>query len=161
MKHFGAIVAMAESLGWPEAYRDDLYKHDREALENWPEDKPFAWSIRNTGTWMILPTCKHEHEWAKAVARNSESSRFYVWDGSRLREVNAATWLECVWRWYSKLPEWQFSVTFHAAYCRPWTEYRKAKADTAERAKAVIESDLGRSPPHGCTSFTLQVMQPA
>jgi hypothetical protein len=47
-KGYDRILKIAESLGLPESYKDDLYKHDRRYLGDY--DGEFLWSVRPTGT---------------------------------------------------------------------------------------------------------------
>lgn len=84
---FKAIVEEAESIGWPKHYSDDLYVHDRDAIE---EHKPtvFGWSLRETGTHIMFPKSDYGLFLAKYIATGSgQTSREYWWDGSKLTEV--------------------------------------------------------------------------
>jgi hypothetical protein len=48
-KAYETVKKIADRLGLPEHYKDDLIVHDRKYLEGC--DGQFLWSVRSTGTW--------------------------------------------------------------------------------------------------------------
>jgi hypothetical protein len=90
------MLQIAEELGWPELYKDDLYKHDKEDIQEILPNEPFVWMIRETGTTLIrlgsysnyLKIKDCHKAWGddayRPVARNL---RWYAWDGEAFHEA--------------------------------------------------------------------------
>ncbi|MBL8818852.1 MAG: hypothetical protein JNL58_22675 [Planctomyces sp.] len=89
IRAYRALVAKAIEIGWPEHFADDLYFHDRITLiEHDPE--VFAWSVRNTGTEIMIPNRTHSIFLFTYFQRESypdrSRHRFYFWNGHTLKE---------------------------------------------------------------------------
>lgn len=92
--HFDAIVAEAQRVGWPLAYRRDLFVCDRRFLARVPADVPFVFMLRECGTCLYLATTDriddYHYAWdaPRFVSKTfgADRVRYYTWDGSRLRE---------------------------------------------------------------------------
>ena len=50
------MLAVAREVGWPMAWTDDLYRHDRKKLDANPGEA-FLWILRDTGTHLYPLTC--------------------------------------------------------------------------------------------------------
>ena len=96
MRHYQALVAESDAVGWPTRFETDLTKWDREALSERDPSLPFAWVLRPDGTGLILPSdlTPFAKSGASYVARahadafGIENCRFYWWDGVALRKVS-------------------------------------------------------------------------
>jgi hypothetical protein len=93
---YRAMLAEAKRTGWPERFRSDLLKHDRNALWNLPDAQPFLWVLRECGTCLYAigadPIDGAGHMvWHAPTfvvdAFGADKCRFYVWDGTGLRAL--------------------------------------------------------------------------
>jgi len=100
VRHYNALKAAADAVGWPERFRTDLTKHDRIALLSRAESRPFVWCLRTDGTALIPPEARPHGEgrdWpdASRMVRWTESAfgaercRWYLWDGYALQAITA------------------------------------------------------------------------
>jgi hypothetical protein len=55
------MLRIASDIGWPLAWTDDLYRHDREKLAAHPGES-FLWILRDTGTHAYPLRCGNRHE---------------------------------------------------------------------------------------------------
>lgn len=55
------LLAEAARIGWPAAYCDDLYQHDRQQLAE-HSSQPLLWILRDHGTHLYPTLCDNEHE---------------------------------------------------------------------------------------------------
>lgn len=86
---FETLVAESKSVGWPTCYRDDLYVHDRSALE---ENKPvkFVWLLRECGTDLCIPDSLLGFSVLSYNARYNNmisDRRVYIYDRGQLRDA--------------------------------------------------------------------------
>ncbi len=58
---FMQMLQTASDIGWPLAWQDDLYRHDRQKLAASPGES-FLWILRDTGTHLCPLTCFNWHE---------------------------------------------------------------------------------------------------
>jgi hypothetical protein len=100
-RHYRAIVAAAEQVGWPLKFRTDLTKHDRAFLAEREPSKPFSWILHEGGTHIYAPGIidgvgHKASSRARAVAEtfSQYTCRFYLWDGARLIECATADELD-------------------------------------------------------------------
>lgn len=96
-RHYLALVAKADEIGWPVRFRTDLTKHDRAFLATKPVDRPFAWILRENGTSLYFPGIidgvgHRASEMARSNAEifGVEQCKFFVWDGRALVEYPTA-----------------------------------------------------------------------
>jgi hypothetical protein len=157
MKHYDALIAKSEEIGWPSHYTSDLTFHDRNILETWPEDRPFCWCVRQCGTHLIPPTCSDCYDWARAIASQSpKDSRYFVWTGTKLVEVTSAEWLSKLADYLKRLPTWRIEVQYELYRGRPLTIYRDARADDEDDARLMVQKGLRHNPPYrGCYEWFL------
>lgn len=95
---FNILCTEAKRLGWPLYYKDDLFKHDRNALNIADRPRKFIWTIREAGTHLWFP-CVYMREFAEwnTVRRD--------WSGVEVRATdNRETCITCVKAVCS--PEW-------------------------------------------------------
>lgn len=85
-----AMVTVVEATHRPSSYVKDVYYHDREALEQ-KQPGVFAWSTRDTGTWLFIPGTGRDSclEFARAAQGTGESHTWYWWNGKTLVDVDA------------------------------------------------------------------------
>lgn len=94
-----AMQDEAKRLGWPEEYQNDLFKHDRRAVESTPNAR-FLWAIRPYGTHLVRISASRETRastracdalaaYVRHVSELWPESRWYFWDGKRLVKVGA------------------------------------------------------------------------
>jgi hypothetical protein len=91
--HYVAIETEAQRVGWPVAYKRDLYVHDRNALARLPRRVPFVFVLRDNGTH-LFPVGERDgvgHDAAHFAVScpdcfGRERCRVYTWDGARLRQ---------------------------------------------------------------------------
>lgn len=86
---FQTLVAESKSVGWPTCYHDDLYVHDRSALE---ENKPikFVWLLRECGTDLCIPDSLLGFSVLSYNARYNNmisDRRVYIYDRGQLRDA--------------------------------------------------------------------------
>ena len=89
MRAFVHLVRKSREIGWPEIYRDDLFKHDKEELAKRP-DGQFAWLVRATGTWLFWPSdhCdNHILRYVEQFESDADIHRAFWWDGKSLTEI--------------------------------------------------------------------------
>jgi hypothetical protein len=55
------MLREAARVGWPAAYTDDLYRHDKKQLEQHPGEK-LLWILREHGTHLYPTECDNSHE---------------------------------------------------------------------------------------------------
>jgi len=87
-----AMVAIVEATHRPSSYVKDFYYHDRESLEQ-KQPRVFAWSTRDTGTWLFIPGTGRDSclGLARAAAKTGEDHHWYWWNGQTLAPVDAET----------------------------------------------------------------------
>jgi len=92
-RHYQAIVAKADEVGWPLRFRTDLTKHDRAFLATKPVDRPFTWILREDGTGIYFPGIidgvgHRASQMARSQAEifGADKCKFFVWDGHTLVE---------------------------------------------------------------------------
>ena len=104
---YAAIEAAAKKLGYPEHWEDDLYRWDRQFIEQW-DPSAFAWMIRRHGTHIIHIGLERETpifvKHAEAVADwEDDTKQFFVWstahnDPHLTHCSDKRTWLEMIRR---------------------------------------------------------------
>ena len=94
------VKKIADGLGWPTHYRDDLVKWDRGGLRG--HHGPFLWSVQPTGTHLATPgsVCAMAQAptgrelgaaWRNITRRYySPEARTYHFDGTSMREITGA-----------------------------------------------------------------------
>jgi hypothetical protein len=92
---YGAMLAQSHRTQWPETFRTDLTKHDREALARTDESIPLFWVLRRDGTFLCEISVDpidgvghfvwHAPAWFPQTF-GPGGFRFYTWDGATLRE---------------------------------------------------------------------------
>jgi len=87
-----AMVQIVEESHRPSSYVKDFYYHDREALEQ-KQPRVFAWSTRDTGTWLFIPGTGRDSclELARAALGSGQEHTWYWWNGHALTAVDAKT----------------------------------------------------------------------
>jgi hypothetical protein len=118
---YQAICALADSLKWPEKYRNDLYKIDREYLTGaMGSDAPesFGIAIRPNGTVLDDP---RRQDLTRDVLRRIYTStfrdcRFYWFAYGFLREYDLESYLD-------RFENWQCMYQEH--WSDAWTAYFK------------------------------------
>lgn len=85
---YQAILAKAEEIGWPQAFRCDLALWDRSyILDN--EGMHFIWAIRPLGTHIYrLDPNPVVLDWFDAACLADREARYFHWDGEKLDEVS-------------------------------------------------------------------------
>ncbi len=75
---YSAICREARRIGWPIAYRDDLFRHDRASLA---AENPthFAWAIHPCGTRLFLPVDPEEVQRADRIFPRDHTSNPAAW----------------------------------------------------------------------------------
>jgi hypothetical protein len=109
------MLQEAAEVGWPAAYQQDLYQHDRSKLEEYPE-QAILWILRDTGTSVLPLRCESSH-WLADYRRHvgwysgehklnyfadepaETHPRFYVVRSNRMEPV---TWQEALQRFTLK-----------------------------------------------------------
>lgn len=144
MRHYDAIVNAANAIGWPEAYKDDLLVHDLEACRQCGENRPFAWSVRRSGTHLIYVDCEIDRQWGDACAKNDgDSSRYFLWDGETLKAVTCSAWRLWLASAASKLPTYRFQVKMSGPWISSyWLDY-EYRARDEETARKLLGAALG------------------
>lgn len=94
---FAQMLRVAQEMGWPSSYDNDLFVHDRGALEkDVPEGAPFAWVLRATGTHLFTPALATTPEDRHALlgyprminrAFGDSPQVWFWWDGLSLEEM--------------------------------------------------------------------------
>lgn len=139
-RSYRALLKTADKLGWPAAFREDLLVHDKETCKRIGSSRPFAWSVRQTGTDLIDVCNAVDRDWGLACAkRDTKGQRFYVWNGQQLREVSADEWSEWLHAAYSMLPTWRAVVEYKNLHSRPWQQFITARAADEETARKLLE----------------------
>lgn len=98
-----SLLRIAAEAGWPEAYADDLYRHDLEMLAANP-GTPMLWILRANGTHLYPLECHNTHEaqyyrqvihyWSgdhrlNVSTQAEDRARYFVITGADLTEVTA------------------------------------------------------------------------
>lgn len=96
------MLAEAARVGWPAAYTDDLYRHDRDQLARHPS-QTLLWILRDHGTHLYPTLCENSHEatyyrqviayWSGEHKLNYSPhaegrARYYLVSAEELREVS-------------------------------------------------------------------------
>ena len=55
------MLAEVAEVGWPVAWSNDVYIHDRRRLSEHP-DEPMIWILRDTGSSLVPVRCFNKHE---------------------------------------------------------------------------------------------------
>lgn len=90
--HWDALRAESYRVGWPHAYRRDVFLVDYSALQALPSRVPFLWVLRECGSGLYPLTMPTRGETPWGAARSQRDAfgatrcRFYTWDGARLTE---------------------------------------------------------------------------
>ena len=149
MKHYDAILAKAEELGMPQYFRDDLLVHDKDTLSEWPENKPFVWSVRPSGTHTICVQDELALNWGKACF-NYESGdkevRWFIWTGQDLVESTPDEWRVAIERQYLQLPKFAVRVRYTGQWIRPYELVSEVKTVNEQAAKSLVEWRLTHRP---------------
>lgn len=147
MKHYDAIVAAAEKIGWPTCYKDDLFLHDKNACEQHSENRPFAWSVRETGTHLIYGDSEFDRSWGRAAANSDgDRARYFVWNGTSLKSVSQEQWIKFIY----DQPLKSFTIEFDVEDTHYWhgnrrrSEWIKVSAYDYETAKQVAQFEANR-----------------
>jgi len=97
------MLQEAARAGWPEAFTDDLYLHDLQALKDNP-GQPMLWILRSHGTHLYPLTWENSHEaaYCRKVIRywsgdhklnvgtqENERARYYIVSDSGLEPITA------------------------------------------------------------------------
>jgi len=87
---WSAMVAVVEATHRPSSYVKDFYYHDRETVEQ-KQPAVFAWSTRDTGTWLFVPGTGRDSclPLAEAACKSGEGHTWYWWNGRTLTPVQA------------------------------------------------------------------------
>jgi len=87
-----AMVTVVEATHRPSSYVKDFYYHDREALEQ-KQPRTFAWTTRDTGTWLFVPGTGRDSclGLARAAQGSGQGHDWYWWNGQTLAQVDAQT----------------------------------------------------------------------
>lgn len=100
---FHHMLQEAARTGWPEAFTEDLYLHDLQALKESP-GQPMLWILRKHGTHLYPLTWEisHEASYCRQVIRywsgdhklntastDDERAKYYIVSESGLEEVSA------------------------------------------------------------------------
>lgn len=87
-----AMVQIVEESHRPSSYVKDFYYHDREALEQ-KQPRTFAWTTRDTGTWLFVPGTGRDSclGLARAAQGSGQGQDWYWWNGQMLARVDAQT----------------------------------------------------------------------
>lgn len=155
MSGYQAILRKSRELNQPTDYKDDLVKHDREALRG--NKYPFIWAVREAGTWLaILRTESALATNLIHVAANPGAypkHLFFFWDGKSLKQIQAGDVRGIADKELAKLPMWKvqyrrrvFRNRFggrQESYELP-PEFQFAKAATAELAEDVVVDRLAK-----------------
>lgn len=109
MKAYEALFAVAEKVGWPEYYRDDLVVHDKAAVEESGDDVPYVWVLRDrgthlvpiTGTWDSRSTIEAYVKGFDSYGNRGDGKRWFTWcpKQQRLEEVDSTTAAQRVQEW--------------------------------------------------------------
>jgi len=89
------MCEIAEKLGWPERFQDDLYKWDKQILDNMKDPKQtFLWSIYESGTHMFISGWKDGvgHTGADmmpVLERCFPTCQHHWWDGVALHHLTS------------------------------------------------------------------------
>lgn len=89
---YDAMCQVAEELGWPERFHNDLYKWDRQLVERLEPSEPFFWGIYPSGTHIFTA------DWRDGVGHTAAdmlptlefcfpTCRYYWWDGVALQHL--------------------------------------------------------------------------
>jgi hypothetical protein len=97
MRHYKALVAESQKVGWPASFASDLTKHDQQELKYRNPDLPFGWVLRDSGTQLIFPEKAWDGKMPSAAAASIVRSfgndvLFYTWDGLALVKRHQSTW---------------------------------------------------------------------
>ncbi|MAT68928.1 MAG: hypothetical protein CMJ58_05335 [Planctomycetaceae bacterium] len=93
-----ALLAEAARVAWPEAYHDDLYVHDANALDVHPA-RPLIWVLRRHGMHLLPVECESHQQaehvraliryWGRTAEQDATKAAplgplFYLLDGATL-----------------------------------------------------------------------------
>lgn len=96
MRHYRALRAESDRVGWPVMFGEDVTYHDRNALEARDPSLPFIWTLRPSGSHILLTEDRGAREplrdflsVVRAIVRQTEpGERCYWWDGRTLSLVS-------------------------------------------------------------------------
>ena len=60
-RRYQLMLAEVAEVGWPLAWSNDVYIHDRRWLSEYP-DEPMIWILRDTGSSLVPVRCFNQHE---------------------------------------------------------------------------------------------------
>lgn len=92
MRHYAALVAVSEQLGWPKKFRTDLTKHDKAFLSR-PEfsaEEAFVWALYESGTHMMhvsLAQLLDAYDGPRIVLNTFPDAKLFGWDGAHLQPL--------------------------------------------------------------------------
>jgi hypothetical protein len=89
---YRALVDEAERVGLPQAFREDLYVHDRKTLTFWSgAPQKFGWMLRECGTFLYFPLQPGQENYTayyfQRTMRIFPGCHLYYWDGQELRGI--------------------------------------------------------------------------
>jgi hypothetical protein len=103
------MLGVAREVGWPMAWTDDLYRHDKQKLDANPGEA-FLWILRDTGTHLYPLTCFNWHEaesyrrtihyWSghhnlNVIDDPAERARYYVVSNTTLKSLSWQEAMQC------------------------------------------------------------------
>lgn len=126
MTPYDYLLAKADEIGWPTYYKNDLLVHDKQSLEGMPDDVPFLWFVRETGTWLITPNgYGHPKYEGQLLIPNKYSleHRGFAWTGSQLVEIPFSEWGVAYYKYITRLlGEHKYDVVVTHKFRRaPWS----------------------------------------
>ena len=103
------MVSIAESLGLPESYKDDLYKHDLNAVMSLKYPARFVWILRTCGTHLIEPDADQIlkgsiHLDAIRQAFQSNNKYWFYFENGKLVQSDFETCVKKIDQWESYKP---------------------------------------------------------
>jgi hypothetical protein len=121
VKAYQAICALADSLKWPEKYKNDLYKIDREYLTGQVGiDAPESFGIAIRLYGMVLDDPRRQDETRETLHRcyttTFRDCRFFWYAYGHLKEYALESYLD-------KFADWQ--AFYQRNWQEKWTSYFK------------------------------------
>lgn len=87
MKAYDALVAQSNRAGWPTIFTSDLHFHDKQILEQIPDDQAFGWILRQYGTEFLSPYQTPDSWGTSLIKVYANRARFFWYNGFGLTEV--------------------------------------------------------------------------
>lgn len=86
-KPYSDMLKLAKIKELPKAFHNDLHVHDKAALEQYGNDKPFIWVIRECGTHFYALSRAHDDDvmnYLYMFRQHFIQERYFaLWDGER------------------------------------------------------------------------------